>query len=163
MNDFLNIFLQTGYLLCMCVQMAVSSAKGCVTVSQEGHSYSQNSELRWGNKSVKQGMKYQVVGPEPNGKNKLARLYVTANHFLLENKRKTSPYIVSFHAHIDSSTFCVVSSEARRECTASKSALAWTEFLLNPVPHTHCWPKFRATSEIAWNTRCCWDFAPQSL
>lgn len=77
-----------------------------------------------------------------------------------EKQKKTSLYIVSLHPHIDPSTPAAVSSEACRECTASKSALAWTEFLLNPVPHTHCWPRLRATSEIAWNTRCCWDFAP---
>ncbi|KAM7401003.1 hypothetical protein PAMA_005280 [Pampus argenteus] len=41
-------------------QMAVSSVKGCVSVGQEGNSYSQNAELRWDNRSVKQGMKYQV-------------------------------------------------------------------------------------------------------
>ncbi|XP_029309262.1 uncharacterized protein LOC115022426 [Cottoperca gobio] len=40
-------------------QMAVSSVKGCVSVGQEGNSYSQNAELRWDNRSVKQGMKYQ--------------------------------------------------------------------------------------------------------
>lgn len=41
-------------------QMAVSSIKGCVSVGLEGNSYSQNAELRWDNKSVKQSMKYQV-------------------------------------------------------------------------------------------------------
>ncbi|KAI4809707.1 hypothetical protein KUCAC02_018573, partial [Chaenocephalus aceratus] len=40
-------------------QMAVSSVKGCVSVVQEGNSYSQNAELRWDNRSVKQGLKYQ--------------------------------------------------------------------------------------------------------
>ncbi|XP_071348305.1 uncharacterized protein [Trachinotus anak] len=40
-------------------QMAVSSVKGCVSVGQEGNSYSQNAELRWDNRSIKQGMKYQ--------------------------------------------------------------------------------------------------------
>ncbi|KAK5918982.1 hypothetical protein CgunFtcFv8_022916 [Champsocephalus gunnari] len=40
-------------------QMAVSSIKGCVSVGQEGNSYSQNAELRWDNRSVKQGLKYQ--------------------------------------------------------------------------------------------------------
>ncbi|XP_037642433.1 uncharacterized protein LOC119498040 [Sebastes umbrosus] len=40
-------------------QMSVSSVKGCVSVGQEGNSYSQNAELRWDNRSVKQGMKYQ--------------------------------------------------------------------------------------------------------
>ncbi|KAK1879652.1 hypothetical protein KUDE01_027769, partial [Dissostichus eleginoides] len=40
-------------------QMAVSSVKGCVSVGQEGNSYSQNAELRWDNRSVKQGLKYQ--------------------------------------------------------------------------------------------------------
>ncbi|XP_051279537.1 uncharacterized protein LOC127375918 isoform X2 [Dicentrarchus labrax] len=40
-------------------QMVVSSVKGCVSVGQEGNSYSQNAELRWDNKSIKQGMKYQ--------------------------------------------------------------------------------------------------------
>lgn len=42
--------------------MAVSSVKGCVSAAQEGNSYSQNAELRWDNRSVKQGMKYQVRG-----------------------------------------------------------------------------------------------------
>ncbi|TNN69892.1 hypothetical protein EYF80_019960 [Liparis tanakae] len=37
----------------------VSLVKGCVSVGQEGNSYSQNAELRWDNRSVKQGMKYQ--------------------------------------------------------------------------------------------------------
>uniref|UniRef100_UPI003AABB2CD uncharacterized protein n=1 Tax=Centroberyx gerrardi TaxID=166262 RepID=UPI003AABB2CD len=37
----------------------ISSLKGCVSVGQEGNSYSQNAELRWDNRSVKQGMKYQ--------------------------------------------------------------------------------------------------------
>ncbi|XP_026169161.1 uncharacterized protein LOC113134139 [Mastacembelus armatus] len=44
-------------------QMVVSLLKGCVSVSQEGNSYSQNAELRWGMKSVKQSMKYQK-GPQ---------------------------------------------------------------------------------------------------
>lgn len=44
----------------VCLQMAVSSIKGCVSVGLEGNSYSQNAELRWDNKSVKQGVKYQV-------------------------------------------------------------------------------------------------------
>ncbi|XP_068456308.1 uncharacterized protein [Clinocottus analis] len=39
--------------------MAVSLVKGCVSVGQEGNLYSQNAELRWDNRSVKQGMKYQ--------------------------------------------------------------------------------------------------------
>lgn len=41
-------------------QMEVSSLKGCLSISQEGNSYTQNSELRWNNKNIKQGMKYQV-------------------------------------------------------------------------------------------------------
>nr|XP_057943014.1 uncharacterized protein LOC131138235 isoform X3 [Doryrhamphus excisus] len=40
-------------------KMAVSPVKGCVSVSQDGNLYSQNAELRWHNRSVKQGMKYQ--------------------------------------------------------------------------------------------------------
>ncbi|KAM4551263.1 uncharacterized protein PAE49_015110 isoform 2-T2 [Odontesthes bonariensis] len=40
-------------------QMVVSSVKGCVSVGREGNSYSQNAELKWHNKSVKQGFKYQ--------------------------------------------------------------------------------------------------------
>ncbi|XP_039672137.1 uncharacterized protein LOC120568593 [Perca fluviatilis] len=40
-------------------QMSMSSVKGCVSVGQEGNSYSQNAELRWDNRSVKQSMKYQ--------------------------------------------------------------------------------------------------------
>nr|XP_046265535.1 uncharacterized protein LOC124069998 [Scatophagus argus] len=40
-------------------QAVVSSVKGCVSVGQEGNSYSQNAELRWDNKSIKQGLKYQ--------------------------------------------------------------------------------------------------------
>lgn len=40
--------------------MDVSTLKGCVSVSQEGNSYTQNSELRWNHKSIKQGLKYQV-------------------------------------------------------------------------------------------------------
>ncbi|XP_061587434.1 uncharacterized protein LOC133452231 [Cololabis saira] len=41
------------------LQPAASSVKGCVSVAQEGDSYSQNAELRWGNSTVKQGVKYQ--------------------------------------------------------------------------------------------------------
>lgn len=41
--------------------MEVTSLKGCVSVSQEGNSYTQNSELRWNHKSIKQGLKYQVL------------------------------------------------------------------------------------------------------
>ncbi|CAB1444061.1 unnamed protein product [Pleuronectes platessa] len=40
-------------------QMTISSVKGCVSVGQEGNTYSQNAELRWDNRSVRQGMKYQ--------------------------------------------------------------------------------------------------------
>ncbi|KAM3605075.1 uncharacterized protein V6R79_020226 [Siganus canaliculatus] len=40
-------------------QAAVSSVKGCVSVGREGNSYSQNAELRWDNRSVKQALKYQ--------------------------------------------------------------------------------------------------------
>nr|XP_061789894.1 uncharacterized protein LOC133579338 isoform X1 [Nerophis lumbriciformis] len=40
-------------------KMVASPVKGCVSVSQEGNLYSQNAELRWDNRSVKQGMKYQ--------------------------------------------------------------------------------------------------------
>ncbi|TDH06001.1 hypothetical protein EPR50_G00128340 [Perca flavescens] len=40
-------------------QMSVSSVKGCVSVGQEGNLYSQNAELRWDNRSIKQNMKYQ--------------------------------------------------------------------------------------------------------
>ncbi|KAE8291162.1 hypothetical protein D5F01_LYC10756 [Larimichthys crocea] len=44
-------------------QMSVSSVKGCVSVGQDANSYSQNAELRWDNRSIKQGMKYQR-GPQ---------------------------------------------------------------------------------------------------
>ncbi|CAJ1071926.1 uncharacterized protein LOC122887130 [Xyrichtys novacula] len=40
-------------------QMLVSLVKGCVSVGQDGNSLSQNAELRWDNRSIKQGMKYQ--------------------------------------------------------------------------------------------------------
>ncbi|XP_030016478.1 uncharacterized protein LOC115437390 [Sphaeramia orbicularis] len=40
-------------------QTVVSSVKGCMSVVQEGNSYSQHAELRWDNRSIKQGMKYQ--------------------------------------------------------------------------------------------------------
>ncbi|XP_034558818.1 uncharacterized protein LOC117826674 [Notolabrus celidotus] len=40
-------------------QMAVSLVKGCVSVGQEGNSFSQNAELRWDNRSIEEGMKYQ--------------------------------------------------------------------------------------------------------
>ncbi|XP_070830189.1 uncharacterized protein [Chaetodon trifascialis] len=43
-------------------QMVVSSVKGCVSMAQEENSFSQNAELRWDNRSIKQGMKYQT-GP----------------------------------------------------------------------------------------------------
>ncbi|XP_077415011.1 uncharacterized protein LOC144044458 isoform X2 [Vanacampus margaritifer] len=39
--------------------MVASPIKGCVSVSQEGNLFSQNAELRWDNRSVKQSMKYQ--------------------------------------------------------------------------------------------------------
>ncbi|XP_070774929.1 uncharacterized protein [Enoplosus armatus] len=41
------------------VASLMSSVKGCVSVGQEGNSYSQNAELRWDNRSIKQGLKYQ--------------------------------------------------------------------------------------------------------
>ncbi|XP_036941120.1 uncharacterized protein LOC119011822 isoform X1 [Acanthopagrus latus] len=44
-------------------QMVVSSVKGCVSVGREGNSFSQNAELKWDHRSVKQGMKYQK-GPQ---------------------------------------------------------------------------------------------------
>ncbi|XP_036072052.1 uncharacterized protein LOC112147563 isoform X1 [Oryzias melastigma] len=37
----------------------MSTVKGCVTLSQEGNSYSQNVELKWDNKSVMQSATYQ--------------------------------------------------------------------------------------------------------
>ncbi|XP_030608355.1 uncharacterized protein LOC115796202 [Archocentrus centrarchus] len=40
-------------------QMAVSSVKGCISMAHEGNSFSQNAELRWDSRSLKQGMKYQ--------------------------------------------------------------------------------------------------------
>ncbi|XP_067330193.1 uncharacterized protein [Channa argus] len=40
-------------------QMAVSFVKGCVSVDQESNLYSQNAELTWDNRSIKQGIKYQ--------------------------------------------------------------------------------------------------------
>ncbi|XP_028987618.2 uncharacterized protein LOC114844422 isoform X2 [Betta splendens] len=40
-------------------QQMVSFVKGCVSVGQEGNSYSQNAALTWENKSVTQGMTYQ--------------------------------------------------------------------------------------------------------
>ncbi|XP_045907286.1 uncharacterized protein LOC123972095 isoform X3 [Micropterus dolomieu] len=40
-------------------QMVVSSVKGCVSVGQDGNTYSQHAELRWDNRSISQGMKYQ--------------------------------------------------------------------------------------------------------
>nr|XP_040026805.1 uncharacterized protein LOC120815845 isoform X3 [Gasterosteus aculeatus aculeatus] len=40
-------------------QMGVSLVKGCASVGQEGNLYSQNAELRWDNRSVRQGLKYQ--------------------------------------------------------------------------------------------------------
>ncbi|XP_037314999.2 uncharacterized protein LOC119209652 [Pungitius pungitius] len=40
-------------------QMGVSLVKGCVSAGQEGNLYTQNAELRWNNRSVRQGLKYQ--------------------------------------------------------------------------------------------------------
>ncbi|CAG5896969.1 unnamed protein product [Menidia menidia] len=40
-------------------QMAASPVKGCVSLGQEGNSYLQHAELKWDNRSVKQGIKYQ--------------------------------------------------------------------------------------------------------
>ena len=37
------------------------NVEGCVSVAQEGNSYSQNAVLKWGDRSVRQGMKYQVL------------------------------------------------------------------------------------------------------
>lgn len=99
----------------------------------------------------------EVSGTSPRTswkKNKLPHMFKLI--ISLSNKIKPLPILFP-------SAPAIVSSEARRERTASKSALAWTEFLLNPVPHKRCWPRFRPTSEIAWSTRCCWDSAPQSL
>ncbi|KAM8851209.1 uncharacterized protein AB9W97_022010 isoform 3-T3 [Spinachia spinachia] len=43
-------------------QDGVSLVKGCVSAGQEGNLYSQNAELRWDNRSVRQGLKYQRGG-----------------------------------------------------------------------------------------------------
>ncbi|XP_041659525.1 uncharacterized protein LOC121520216 [Cheilinus undulatus] len=40
-------------------QMDVPLVKGCMSVAQEGDSYLQNAELRWDNRSIRQGVKYQ--------------------------------------------------------------------------------------------------------
>ncbi|XP_074545635.1 uncharacterized protein LOC141804879 [Halichoeres trimaculatus] len=40
-------------------QMVVSLVKGCVSLGQEGNSFSQNAELRWDNSSVEEAIKYQ--------------------------------------------------------------------------------------------------------
>ncbi|KAM8838905.1 uncharacterized protein ACB058_015501 isoform 2-T2 [Synchiropus picturatus] len=40
-------------------QMTLSTVKGCVSVGQEGNSYTQNAELSWEDRRIKQGMKYQ--------------------------------------------------------------------------------------------------------
>ncbi|XP_057713493.1 uncharacterized protein LOC130929889 [Corythoichthys intestinalis] len=42
-----------------CAHLSSQNMKGCVSVSQEGNVFSQNAELRWNNKSVKQGVSYQ--------------------------------------------------------------------------------------------------------
>lgn len=129
--------------------MSVSSVKGCVSVGQEGSSYSQNAELRWENKSVKQGMKYQVLCSQLIEKTFMA--HIVADNCSLE-VTKALTFLL-----------CVVSSEVHRECIASKLLLAWKECLLHPVPRTHSWLRFRPTSETVWSTRCSWGFAPQSL
>ncbi|KAK2822136.1 hypothetical protein Q5P01_022201 [Channa striata] len=49
-------------------QMVVSFVKGCVSLGQESTSYSQNAELTWDNRSIKQGMKYQKA---PRGMHRL--------------------------------------------------------------------------------------------
>lgn len=130
--------------------MSVSSVKGCVSVGQEGSSYSQNAELRWENKSVKQGMKYQVLCSRPMEK-KSFMPHVVADNCSLETTKPLTFFL------------CVVSSEVHRECTASKLLLAWIECLLHPVPRTHSWLRFRPTSGTDWSTRCSWGFAPPSL
>ena len=56
-NNYDYVIFMTSPLVC---QMEVSSLKGCLSVSQETNSYTQNSELRWNSKNIKQGMKYQV-------------------------------------------------------------------------------------------------------
>ncbi|XP_056277303.1 uncharacterized protein LOC130198189 [Pseudoliparis swirei] len=48
-----------GQICALFSSQMVSLVKGCVSVGQEGNSYSQNAELRWDNRSVKQSMKYQ--------------------------------------------------------------------------------------------------------
>ncbi|XP_041848721.1 uncharacterized protein LOC121644668 isoform X2 [Melanotaenia boesemani] len=43
-----------------CVLLSAQQmVKGCVSVGREGNSYSQNAELRWDNRSIKQSLKYQ--------------------------------------------------------------------------------------------------------
>lgn len=37
------------------------AVEGCVSVAKEGNSYSQNAELKWGDKSLRQSMNYQVL------------------------------------------------------------------------------------------------------
>lgn len=121
--------------------MSVSSVKGCVSVGQDANSYSQNAELRWDNRSIKQGMKYQVL------------CCVLCLFSLTVFAGVLKIYLCS----------CDISREVHRDCTAFRLMSAWIKCLLHPVLHTHCWLRFRLTSEIAWSTQCCWASAPHSL
>lgn len=129
--------------------MVVSSVKGCVSAGQEGNSYSQNAELRWDNRSVKQGMKYQVLCSTLNGKTLISLTFSLSRDCCCFEEILLC--------------FCVVSRRVRGECTAFRLMLAWTKCLPHPVLHTHSWRRFRPTSGIAWSTRCCWASAPHSL
>lgn len=94
--------------------MAVSSVKGCVSVGQEGNSYSQNAELRWDHRSIKQGMKYQVLCSMQDEEMLLFFVVFTCFDNLL-----------------------VFSREVCEECTVCRLISAWTECLLLRVLHTH--------------------------
>ncbi|XP_061695033.1 uncharacterized protein LOC133510744 isoform X2 [Syngnathoides biaculeatus] len=55
----LNSSKEQACVLLSTQKMAGSPVKGCISISHEGNLFSQNAELRWDNRSVKQGMKYQ--------------------------------------------------------------------------------------------------------
>lgn len=71
----------------------MSSVKGCVSVGLQGNSYLQHSELRWNNKSVKQGMKYQVLNDKKNPKSHVCLCVIAAGAL-----KKTS-FIVQRGSH----------------------------------------------------------------
>ena len=73
------------------------NVEGCVSVAQEGNSYSQNAVLKWGDRSVRQGMKYQVLIQSVSlfSRNSAVTLHLMLRSFLLDFISKFSIRISS--------------------------------------------------------------------